>query len=162
MLRIAAASALVLAGLLPEIGLAASPDVAISQFYRGGGNTGATIKNDVIEIYNYRSTSVSQAGWSMRYASSTGKYSASNVTSLTSVTPQPGQQYLIQESIGAGGAMNLRTPDAAGSAAPSVDNLGFAAGAASAALDPLPATFPLLGAGLAAVGWLGRRRLQVD
>ena len=43
-----------------------------------------------------------------------------------------------------------------------IDNLSFTAGQALPAAVPLPMTFPLLGAGLAVMGWVGRRwRLSV-
>jgi hypothetical protein len=38
---------------------AASPDIVISQVYGGGGNSGATLKNDFIELYNRGSDPVS-------------------------------------------------------------------------------------------------------
>jgi hypothetical protein len=38
--------------------LAVSPTLVISQVYGGGGNAGATYKNDFIEIFNRGTTSV--------------------------------------------------------------------------------------------------------
>ncbi len=32
---------------------AASPDIVISEVYGGGGNAGATLTNDFIELYNH-------------------------------------------------------------------------------------------------------------
>ncbi|HCE67604.1 MAG: hypothetical protein A2X82_07465 [Geobacteraceae bacterium GWC2_55_20] len=94
---------------------AASPDVVISQVYGGGGNTGATYKNDFIELFNRGSSPVSLNGWSVQYASATGTTWA--VTSLTNVTLQPGQYYLVKEAAGTGGTVYLPTPDATGSIA---------------------------------------------
>ncbi|HIJ88655.1 MAG TPA: DNRLRE domain-containing protein [Desulfuromonadales bacterium] len=95
---------------------AASPDVVISQVYGGGGNTGATYKNDFIELHNNGASAVSLNGWSVQYASATGTSWA--VTPLTNVTLQPGQYYLIQEAAGASTtAINLPTPDATGTIA---------------------------------------------
>lgn len=105
--------ALCLALCTPAVAFAASPDVVISQVYGGGGNTGATYKNDFIELYNRGSTPVSLNGWSVQYASATG--SSWQVTSLTNVTLQPGQYYLVREAAGAGGTASLPTPDATGS-----------------------------------------------
>ena len=48
---------------------AASPDIVISQVYGGGGNAGATLKNDFIELYNRGTAPVSVAGWTVQYAS---------------------------------------------------------------------------------------------
>ena len=44
--------------------------VVINEVYCGGGNSGATYKNDFIELYNTGGTSVNLAGWSVQYASS--------------------------------------------------------------------------------------------
>ena len=48
---------------------AVSTSVVISQVYGGGGNAGATYKNDFIELYNLGSTPVDVTGWSVQYAS---------------------------------------------------------------------------------------------
>src|SRR4051812_19158673 len=80
---------------------AASPDIVISQVYGGGGNAGATFKNDFIELYNRGSTPVAVTGWSVQYASSGGT-TWTNRTALTG-TIKPGRHYLVQEGAGAGG-----------------------------------------------------------
>src|SRR5690242_362708 len=46
-----------------------STSVVISQVYGGGGNSGATYKNDFIELHNVGATPVSLNGWSVQYAS---------------------------------------------------------------------------------------------
>jgi len=94
---------------------AAQAQVRISQVYGGGGNSGATYKNDFIEIFNAGSTSQSLNGWSVQYASATG--TSWSVTNLGNVTLAPGQYYLVQEAVGAGGTTSLPTPDATGSIA---------------------------------------------
>ena len=49
------------------------PDhVTISQIYGGGGNSGATYRNDYVELYNPTGSPVSVTGWSIQYASATG------------------------------------------------------------------------------------------
>ena len=85
--------------------------LVISQLYGGGGNNGATYKNDFIEIFNAGSQSISLTGLSVQYASATG--TSWQVTPLSG-TVQPGQYYLIQEQAGAGGTVNLPTPDVTG------------------------------------------------
>ncbi|WP_338845142.1 ExeM/NucH family extracellular endonuclease [Massilia sp. W12] len=95
-------------------GFAAS-DVVISQIYGGGGNTGATYKNDFIELFNRSASAVSLNGWSVQYASATG--TSWQVTTLPNVTLQPGQYLLVQQAAGAGGTQNLPTPDKVGSIA---------------------------------------------
>jgi predicted extracellular nuclease len=86
----------------------------ISQVYGGGGNSGATLTNDFIELFNAGDTAVDITGWSVQYASSTG--TTWQVTQLTGVV-QPGRYYLVQEAQGAGGTEPLPTPDATGSIA---------------------------------------------
>ena len=86
--------------------------VVISQVYGGGGNTGSTLKNDYIELINHSSAPVNLNGWSVQHRPTTG--SAWSVTPLTNFILQPGQYYLIQESLGAGGNDDLPTPDAMG------------------------------------------------
>lgn len=86
----------------------------ISQVYGGGGNSGATYKNDFIELFNAGSAPVSLAGYSVQYAASAGTSWA--VTALAG-TLAPGHYYLVQEAAGAGGTVNLPTPDAPGSIA---------------------------------------------
>jgi hypothetical protein len=85
--------------------------VVISQVYGGGGNSGATFKNDFIELFNRGSAPVDVTGWSVQYASATG--TTWQVTNLSGPI-QPGQYYLVQEAQGAGGTTNLPTPDAIG------------------------------------------------
>ncbi|MEP6635335.1 MAG: lamin tail domain-containing protein, partial [Acidobacteriota bacterium] len=94
---------------------ALSSTVVISQVYGGGGNSGATFRNDFIELFNRGTTPQSLNGWAVQYASATGTTWA--VTNLTNVTLQPGQYYLVQEAAGTGGTTNLPTPDAIGTIA---------------------------------------------
>lgn len=93
----------------------AAGDVVISQFYGGGGNSGATLRNDFIELFNRSGAPVSLAGWSIQYASATG--SSWSRTNLSAVTLQPGQYYLIQEAAGTGGTQSLPISDATGTIA---------------------------------------------
>ncbi len=95
---------------------AISSGMVISQVYGGGGNSGATFKNDFIELFNLSSTTVDVSNWSVQYTSAAG--TSWQVTSLcpngNTCTIAPGHYYLIQEAQGAGGANNLPTPDASG------------------------------------------------
>jgi predicted extracellular nuclease len=90
----------------------APPLVVVSQVYGGGGNSGATYKNDFIELYNRGSGPVSLNGWSVQYGSATG--TTWLVTNLSNFSLQAGQHYLVQEAQGAGGTVNLPPPDATG------------------------------------------------
>jgi predicted extracellular nuclease len=89
----------------------AAGDVVISQVYGGGGNAGAALKNDFIELYNPSSTSVSLTGWSVQYAASAG---TTWQKTTISGTLAPGAYYLVQEQAGAGGTTALPTPNATG------------------------------------------------
>jgi predicted extracellular nuclease len=101
-----------LAAARPAQGL--SSTIVISQVYGGGGNSGATLKQDFIELFNRGTTPVSVTGWSVQYASSAG---TSWQKTTLSGTIQPGRYYLIGEALGAGGTVDLPTPDATGSIA---------------------------------------------
>ncbi len=90
------------------------PQILISQIYGGGGNAGATLRNDFIELFNPTSTAVNVSGWRVAYASATG--SSWSYTPLTGVI-QPGGYYLIQQAQGTGGTASLPTPDASGTIA---------------------------------------------
>jgi predicted extracellular nuclease len=100
--------------MLQPVQAAVSPDMVIRQVYGGGGNSGATYKNDFIELYNRGTVAVDITGWSVQYASVTGSFGTTNITPLTG-TVAPGAYYLIQEAAGAGGTVDLQSPDATGS-----------------------------------------------
>ncbi len=93
---------------------AVSPDVVISEVYGGGGNSGATLTNDFIELYNRGNAPVDISTWSVQYGSSGG---TTWLRTNLSGTIQPGRWYLIQEAPGAGGTTPLPTPDAVGTTA---------------------------------------------
>jgi len=93
---------------------AASGAVVISQVYGGGGNAGATLRNDFIELHNIGSGVASLEGWSVQYASAAG--TSWQVTALHG-TLAAGQFYLVQESKGSGGTADLPNPDASGTIA---------------------------------------------
>lgn len=103
-------------GLLAIAGpAAAAGSVIISQVYGGGGNSGATLKNDFIELFNRSESAVNLHGWSVQYGSSAGSTWA--VTNLGNITLQPGQYYLVQEAQGSGGTTSLPTADLIGTIA---------------------------------------------
>lgn len=99
------------------VGSAAHADgsVVISQAYGGGGNSGATLRNDYVELFNRSSASVSLSGWCVQYASSAGQFTLGNnqMTPLAGTIPAGGY-YLVQLSQGTGGTQNLPAPDASG------------------------------------------------
>jgi predicted extracellular nuclease len=96
-------------GASPAAGVSA--DVVISQVYGGGGNAGATYRNDFIELFNLGTSAVNVTGWSVQYAATTGtNWQKTDLTGWI----KPGRYYLIQEAAGAGGTASLPTPHAIG------------------------------------------------
>jgi predicted extracellular nuclease len=100
--------------VLASVPAAAAPAIVISQVYGGGGNSGATLTNDFIELHNAGGASVDVTGWSVQYASASG--TTWQVTTLRG-TIEPGGYYLVQEAKGNGGTQPLPAPDATGSIA---------------------------------------------
>lgn len=108
-----AAAGLALTGAGPAS--AAPADVVISEVYGGGGNTGAPINRDFVELFNRSASPVSLTGWSVQYASATGT-GAFTVAAPLNGSLAPGQHYLVGLASGANGAP-LPTPDASGATA---------------------------------------------
>jgi predicted extracellular nuclease len=97
---------LLAAAFAAPVALASSSGVVISQVYGGGGNSGATYKQDFIEIFNAGSAPVAIGGWSVQYASATGSSWA--VTAVPAgVTLQAGQYYLFRQAAGTGGTTDV-------------------------------------------------------
>ena len=91
-------------------------DVVVSQVYGGGGNSGAPLRSDFIELFNAGTSVVSLTNWSVQYngATSTGAWA---VTPLSG-NIAPGGYYLVQQAQGANAsAPALPTPDATGTSA---------------------------------------------
>ncbi|WP_155351766.1 ExeM/NucH family extracellular endonuclease [Acrocarpospora pleiomorpha] len=100
---------------LPSAPAVAAPGtVVISQVYGGGGNSGAPLSNDYVEVFNRSGAPVSLAGWSVQYTSATGTGNfGSNKTNLTG-TVAPGQYHLVQLQAGTTPSGSLPTPDDTG------------------------------------------------
>lgn len=129
--------------------VAVSPNVVISEVYGGGGNSGATLTNDFIELFNRGSEAVDLTGWSVQYASAAGTTWA--VTALTG-SIAPGGHYLIGQAAGAGGTTPLPAPDATGNTAMSATSGKVAVVSNSTTLTgacPLTATVDFVGYGTA-------------
>lgn len=92
----------------------AQAQVVISQVYGGGGNSGATLKSDFIELRNNGASAISVDGWSVQYASAGG---SSWVRTNLSGSIAPGAYYLVKQADGAGGSVALPSPDATGTIA---------------------------------------------
>jgi uncharacterized protein len=89
----------------------AAGDIVISQMYGGGGNTGADLTNDFVELFNRSLSPVNITGWTVQYASAVGTTWSS--TPLTGTIPVGGY-YLVAEGSGGLGSIALPTPDASG------------------------------------------------
>lgn len=88
--------------------------IVISQVYGGGGNSGAEYTHDFIELFNPTSQAVDLTGWKVRYASATGSFNTTNITSLNGMI-EPYSYLLIQEKNGASGnGKSLPAPDVQG------------------------------------------------
>ena len=106
----------------------ASPSgVVISQIHGAGGNAGALVNADYIELFNAGNAPVNLAGWSVQYASATGS-SWGNKTNLPAFNLQPGQYFLVQQASGSNGSA-LPTADVVGNPA-----IAMAAGSGKVAL----------------------------
>ncbi|MFI5755571.1 lamin tail domain-containing protein [Streptomyces sp. NPDC051569] len=94
-----------------------SPDAVIAEVYGGGGNSGATLTHDFVELGNSGDAAFDLTGWSVQYLSGaptgTSKWQA---TPLSGAIPAGGS-YLVEESKGTGGDTALPAPDAAGTIA---------------------------------------------
>jgi predicted extracellular nuclease len=93
---------------------AVSPNLVISQVYGGGGNSGAPLTNDYIEIFNRGSSAASLSGMSLQYASATGTgnfgANSGQLTELPAVAVPAGGYVLVQEAGGTTGVA-LPAPD---------------------------------------------------
>lgn len=120
------AALLLVGGTLGSLGapVQASPagdNIVISQVYGGGGNSGATLRNDFIELYNPTNKDVVLTGWSVRYASKEGAFTVGNTTNLTGTIKSKGY-FLIQQASNAAVGASLPTPDVVGTLAMSVSD----------------------------------------
>ena len=82
---------------------AASPGLVISQVYGGGGNSGAPLQNDYVELFNRGSAPVSTAGMSVQYASASGSGDF-QAAALTAAEVPAGGYHLVRLAGGTVGA----------------------------------------------------------
>ncbi|WP_376735949.1 endonuclease/exonuclease/phosphatase family protein [Streptomyces broussonetiae] len=102
---------------LPAAYAAPSSTVVISEVYGGGGNSGATLVRDFVELGNAGTAAYDLSGYSVQYLP--GSPSASSLWQVTPLSGSvaPGGRYLVAEGAGSGGTVELPTPDATGSIA---------------------------------------------
>ena len=102
---------------LPAAHATPSAAAVISEVYGGGGNSGATLTQDFVELGNAGSAAYDLAGYSVQYLP--GSPSSSSVWQVTALSGSvaPGGRYLVAEAAGSGGTTALPTADATGSVA---------------------------------------------
>ena len=101
----------------PAAVAAPSTDALIAEVYGGGGNSGATLTSDFVELANAGTAAATVDGLSVQYLSAgAAPTSAWQVTPLTG-SIAPSGRYLVAEAKGAGGTVELPTPDATGTIA---------------------------------------------
>ncbi|WP_393062180.1 endonuclease/exonuclease/phosphatase family protein [Streptomyces sp. LN549] len=102
---------------LPAAFAAPSSTAVISEVYGGGGNSGATLTRDFIELANAGSAAYDLSGFSVQYLP--GAPSAGSLWQVSALTGSvaPGGRYLVAQAAGTGGTVALPAPDATGTVA---------------------------------------------
>lgn len=126
-LAAAAGTAVAVAGVQTLAVTAASANTAgtglvIEEVYGAGGNAGAALNQDFVELYNPAASAISLSGLSVQYRSATGTTNPSGVVPLSGSIAAHGH-FLLGLASGANGAA-LPTPDQVATGV----NLGSAAG----------------------------------
>jgi predicted extracellular nuclease len=91
-----------------------SAGVVINETYGGGGNTGATYKNDFIELSNRGTSAQSLVGWSVQYLPGSPSGTSTWNTTALQGSVAAGDRYLIGEAAGTGGTTDLPPTQASG------------------------------------------------
>jgi Lamin Tail Domain len=90
-------------------------NVIISQVYGGGGNSGAVLKSDFIELFNRGQAAINLGGLSLQYFAAGNAGPGTGATINLSGTIQPGSYFLVKQADGASTtATALPTPDQIG------------------------------------------------
>lgn len=102
---------------LPAAFAAPSSTAVISEVYGGGGNSGATLTRDFVELANAGSAAYDLSGLSVQYLP--GAPSAGSLWQVSELTGSvaPGGRYLVAQAAGTGGTVALPAPDATGTVA---------------------------------------------
>ncbi|MBI5160705.1 MAG: esterase-like activity of phytase family protein [Micrococcales bacterium] len=119
LLALGTAGALAVTGVSLAAPAAATPStgVVVSEVYGGGGNSGAPVTNDFVELQNRGASAVDVTGWSVQYLPAVPTAASTwRATPLTGTIP-PGATFLVAEAAGASGTAALPTPDASGTIA---------------------------------------------
>lgn len=78
----------------------------IYEVYGGGGNNGATYKNDYVVLYNGTNSTIDLSSYSLQYASKSGTFNEKNINVLTG-TIKAGEYYVAQMAAGSNGTTDL-------------------------------------------------------
>ncbi|QWF79987.1 hypothetical protein HUW46_03401 [Amycolatopsis sp. CA-230715] len=110
------AGAMVLTVTSLAVPAAATPSTGavLAEVYGGGGNSGATLTNDFVELATRGTGAADLTGWSVQYLpAAPGPTSKWQVTPLTGAV-RPGGRYLVAEAKGNSGTTALPAADATG------------------------------------------------
>ncbi|MER6499589.1 endonuclease/exonuclease/phosphatase family protein [Streptomyces sp. NPDC001455] len=102
---------------LPAAFAAPSSTAVISEVYGGGGNSGAQLTRDFIELGNAGTAAYDLSGFSVQYLPAAPSAGSLWQVSALSGSLAPGGRYLVAEAAGTGGTEALPTPDATGTIA---------------------------------------------
>ncbi|MGW3658570.1 endonuclease/exonuclease/phosphatase family protein [Streptomyces sp. NPDC005151] len=102
---------------LPAAFAAPSSTAVISEVYGGGGNSGATLTRDFVELANAGSAAYDLSGFSVQYLPGTPSAGSTWGVSALTGSVAPGGRYLVAQAAGTGGTVALPTPDATGTLA---------------------------------------------
>ncbi|WP_342768583.1 endonuclease/exonuclease/phosphatase family protein [Amycolatopsis palatopharyngis] len=130
--RVGAATAAVAIGLGPLVTApvataAPSTGALIAEVYGGGGNSGAELTNDFVELATAGSAAASLDGFSVQYLPASPSASSRWQSTALTGAVEPDARYLVAQGKGAGGTVPLPAPDAAG-------NIAMSASAGTVAL----------------------------
>ena len=97
--------------LLPGAAYASASGVVVSQVYGGGGNAGASFRNDYVELFNGGDSAADISGWTIQYATAAG---TSWQPTTLSGSIAPGRYYLVALASGGTAGAVLPPQDATG------------------------------------------------
>jgi 5'-nucleotidase len=96
--------------LLPAPSYAVSSGLVISEVFGGGGNAGAPLSSDYVELYNPTAGSIDLSGLSLQARAATGSSAGAALTLSGSVAA--GGHYLVQTSAAGANGVAIPTADA--------------------------------------------------
>lgn len=145
-----ALTALVLSPLaIAQPAQAAVTDLVISEVYGGGGNSGAPLDSDFVELYNPTDADISLSGLSIQYRSATNTGTGLH---LLSGTVKAKSHFLVAEASGGNGDP-LPEPDASGTLAMSATNGTVFLASSTSLVTLTPGTSTGNAAVIDLVGW---------